>query len=400
MARIPVVVLHGFLGSGKTTLLRSIITRSNDKHPAPSVLVNDMSELNVDGVLIANTDAVNEAQGNFATISGDSISSPNGVKQLHKSLKTLASQKPAWILIESSGSSHPLPLVEYFKGQSKFRLSSVITLVDATWLAQDFNAGKSLIPNWQNNLAQNTRGIENVLVEQMMFSNQILLTKSDRLDAETIQTIGKNIHPINPYAAINSVSWGNISAQHLLQNQEYNYHLVAQLTEELRAQANAPLNLSGKANQRIVAKVLEDDRPFHPERLWQTCHQHLTKGVFRSKGFFWLPTRDDVSLLWSQTNGSVGLEVVGFWRAAVLEDDGQNLTDKQRQIVQQKIDSTESRFGDRRCKLTVIGQTEEADSFIQALKDCLLTESELIDWQNGKHFADPWPQKVAKLVSN
>ncbi len=395
---IPVTVLHGFLGSGKTTLLRNLLSQSQGID-VPSVIVNDMSELDVDGVLIMNTDLVNESLGNFATISGDSVSSPKGIVQLEQALDSLLDQPqpPTWIIVETSGSSHPLPIIELFKRRKECALKGVVTLVDATWLRDDYQEGTGLIPKWQENLKAGIRGIENLLVEQMLFSNQILLTKSDRIAPELIQKMGQALHPINPYASIVSTSWGRVRAEQLINADDYNYFLTEQLANELRDGVNAPLTLSGKHNQSIVAKVLKDDRPFHPQRLWQVCHQHLTHGVFRSKGFFWLPTRDDVSLLWSQTNGSVGLEIVGFWRAAVIQDEGQNYTPEQRAILQKKIDDTESRYGDRRCRLTVIGQEEEAEQFIQALQRCFLTDQELEHWQSGGEFDDPWPKQVAKL---
>ncbi|WP_245688452.1 hypothetical protein [Vibrio sonorensis] len=98
-----------------------------------------------------------------------------------------------------------------------------------------------------------------------------------------------------------------------------------------------------------------------------------------------------------QTNGSVGLEVVGFWRAPILKDETQDFTEQQKAILQAKIDAVDSRFGDRRCRLTVIGQEDEAARFTEALNRCFLTKEELNHWQNGGSFDDPWPQKIAKL---
>lgn len=398
MASTPITILHGFLGSGKTTVLRSILAQSQMAEYVPSVIVNDMSELDVDGVLVMNTDVVNESHGNFVTISGDSVSSPEGIKKLDKALNQLVQQaQPPWILIETSGSSHPLPLVEYFKDHALFSLKGVVTLVDATWLRDDYSHAKTLIPKWQENLQKGDRGIENLLVEQILFSNRVFLTKADRLDEQSIKSIAEALHPLNPYASIVSTSWGNVGIEQFKSIEDYNFFMVQQLADELRDGVNAPLTLSGKHNQKIVAKVMKDDRPFHPQRLWQTCHSYLTQGVFRSKGFFWMPTRDDVSLLWSQTNGSVGLEVVGFWRESVKHDDTQNFTPEQLEILQAKIDSVDSRFGDRRCRLTVIGQSDEADAFIEALNRCFLTDEELDHWKDGGEFDDPWPKKVAKV---
>ena len=395
---IPVTILHGFLGSGKTTLLRSLLSQSYKSQQVPGVIVNDMSELDVDGVLIMNTEIVSNESGNFVTISGHSVSSSKGLKELKVALKTLKNEaRPPWIIIETSGSSHPLPLVDFFKDNKDFALKGVITLVDATWLKEDYNFGKELMPRWQENMNAQRRGIENILAEQILFSNNVFLTKTDKLTDKAVAAVAQAIHPINPYTAISSAQWGKVDLNYIQGFEDYNFHLVSQLTNELRATVNTPLTLSGKKNQKLIAKVLRDDRPFHPMRLWETCHNHMTHGVFRSKGFFWLPTRDDVSLLWSQSNGSVGLEVVGFWRAPILNDDTQNFTQEHYDILKNKVDKIESRFGDRRCRLTVIGQKEEAADFIKALKNCFLTDEELNFWRNGGTFEDPWPQKVAQV---
>ena len=396
MSAIPVVILHGFLGSGKTTLLRKVLALAIATDNVPAVVVNDMSELDVDGVLVANVDAVGKDNDQFITISGDSISTPSGLEQLDEALSDmLRKETPPWLLIETSGSSHPLPLVSYFKTQANYRLTSVITLVDTIWLRDDFDAATTLIPRWQKNVERKERGIENLLVEQIMFSNKVLLTKADKVAPEVVKKVAQAIHPINPYAEIISTSWGNASLGQLSNDNEYNYFLVEQLINELESQVNLPLTLSGKASQKIVAQVIKDDRPFHPMRLWQVCHHHLTKGVFRSKGFFWLPTKDDMSLLWSQANGSVGLEVVGYWRVAAMHDENQRLTLEQMALMQQKINEVDSRFGDRRCRLTVIGQRDEVNLFVDMLNDCFLTEQEILQWRRGEKFEDPWPTNIA-----
>lgn len=97
-------------------------------------------------------------------------------------------------MIETSGSSHPLPLVEYFKNNAQFALKDVITLVDATWLRDDYRQGSALIPKWQENVQQGVRGVENLLVEQIMFSNRVMLTKTDKVDDNTVRNIAQAIH--------------------------------------------------------------------------------------------------------------------------------------------------------------------------------------------------------------
>ncbi len=396
MASVPVTILHGFLGSGKTTLLRSLLTQAYDTQQIPAVVVNDMSELDVDGVLVANSDVVGKHDGNFISISGESISSAAGVEKLHQALQQLCAGKPpAWIIIETSGSSHPLPLVRYFRDHENFELHGVLTLVDSTWIRDDYAAG--FVRQWQQNLQQGERGIENLLAEQIMFSNHILLTKTDKLSAQEINNVAKELHTLNPYAAVIASSWGNITLPQVREIPAYNFFLVEQLITELASEVDAPLTLSGKSEQAIVSEVISDDRPFHPQRLWDACHRYLTRGVYRSKGFFWLPSRDGVSLLWNQAAGNIGLEVVGHWRAAVLEDKQHELLPEEARQLQQAIASVDSRFGDRRCRLTVIGQSDEVADFVQALQACFLSDDELMQWRRGDRFPDPWPQNIVEM---
>lgn len=383
---IPVTIINGFLGSGKTTLVRKLLAQAQDDRMTPHVIVNDMSTLDVDGVLVANMEIVDSSQGNFITISGTSIHSPDGLAQLDDALRQFRQTGDvSWIIIETSGSSHPMPLVRYFMNRSAFDLRGVITLVDATWINGDYASGHALVPTWQENLSRNVRGVENLLAEQILFSSLVVLTKIDRLPSSVVQTIGQALHAINPQVPVQGISWGAMTWEQITSMPSYDYFLVEKLFGELApviAQEHRPI---------LISQVLEDKRPFHPTRLWDTYQTVLTSGIFRSKGFFWLPSRDRFALLWSQAAGNIGLEVVGYWRAGIVEHDADRLTQGELEQLKQQVHSRGSRFGDRRCRLTVIGQPGEVEHFIQALKQCFLTESELAHWENGGHFEDPWP---------
>ncbi len=400
MKKVPLTILNGFLGAGKTTLLKSLLAQAHKRALSVCIIVNDMSELDVDGVLIANTEMVSAAKNNFVTLSADSISSPGGIKKLDAALaQLLAHQTPDLILLETSGSSHPLPLVKYLRQQSRVSLHGYLSLVDSVMLNDDFAAGRELIPRLQHNLQRGLRAVENLLAEQIMFCSHLLLTKSDRLSLATITTIAQAIHPLNLQVAVMAVPWGNLKLDDVLAMAEYDFHRVAQLIRELEEEIERLPAQHNALPYDIGSQVLDDDRPFHPQRLWDTYQQFLGRGIHRSKGFFWLPTRDDLALLWNQAAGSISLEFISYWKAGVLQHRDNLLSKEERAALTRQLQAMPGRFGDRRCRLTVIGQTRELAPFVQALQRCFLTEEEIAWWQAGGQFNDPWPQRVARLQS-
>ncbi len=395
--RVPITILNGFLGAGKTTLLKSLLMQAHRKRVSVCVIVNDMSELDVDGVLIANTEIVDVKKHNFVTVSADSISSASGIKKLDSALNTLlVHQRPDHILLETSGSSHPLPLVRYFLGHQQVSLKGLLTLVDSVMLHDDFAGGRELLSLWQENLRHARRSRENLLAEQVLFCSHLLFTKNDRLPFYRVADMADTLHEINPYVSVMAVPWGNLQLTEVLAIPDYDFHRVAQLIKELEGEVDAEQD-SLTSPYDIESRVLEDERPFHPQRLWDVYHQFLGAGIHRSKGFFWFPSRDDLALLWNQTAGSISLEFVSYWKAGVLAHSDGKLTSEERQALRHQMNQWPGRFGDRRCRLTVIGQCDELDRFVTALEDCFLTENEIRYWKAGGDFTDPWPKQVARL---
>ena len=397
-SNIPVVILMGFLGSGKTTLLRNLLIQSHQRKLSICVVVNDMSELDVDGVLVANTEIVGSKEGNFASIHSCVLSSEDGLKKLNQALESMLSKhQPDLVIIETSGSCHPLPLIEFFREHSKLSLTGVLTLVDSLMLAQDFDYGQNLVPRLQHNLQHHKRDTVNLLAEQVMFCSHLALTKADRLENGILENIARSIHPLNPYVGILSVPWGKLSIDEILGMPHYDFHRVSQLIDELKpalqseSHDNQPYNMG--------TRVIKDDRPFHPLRLWETCNHYLGQRIYRSKGFFWLASRSEVSLLWSQAAGSINLELVGHWRSGIIEDQNNGLTEMEVTLLKEKLAQEEGRFGDRRCHLTVIGDKSQIDPFTEALESCFLTDEEIEIWRSGGEFVDPWPQNIVRSIN-
>ena len=392
--KTSIVILNGFLGSGKTTLFRNLLTQSKKKAISVCAIVNDMSDLDVDGELIASSDFI-ENNNNLESIHSCVLSSKKGIKKLEEALNKLClNQNPKMIIIETSGSCHPMPLVEYFKNNEQFNLKKVYTLVDSLMLSHDFNYGKNLISQMQINITNYKRDIVNLLVEQIMFSSDLILTKTDRIKKENIAHIVQQIQDINPYTSINSISFGNLPIEYLLDSDFYDYDKVNGLIEELKpilefeSQVEKPYNLA--------TRVIKDDRPFHPKRLWDVCHQYLDQRIYRSKGFFWLASRKKDSLLWNQAGAGINLELIGIWLSWIIEENNGNLLDSEIKLIKEKLSKESGRFGDRHCELTVIGDKTQVDKFTDALKSCFLNDKEIALWKNDYIFEDPWPKNIVK----
>lgn len=393
---IPIVILNGFLGSGKTTLFRSLLSQSKRKDISVCAIVNDMSELDVDGELISNSAIVEKDEKILQSINSNILSSKEGLQKLDQAInKLLSNNDPDLIIIETSGSCHPMPLIKYFKNHNKVYLTGVLALVDSLMISQDFNCGKNLIPEMQQNMQHGKRGPINLLVEQILFCSHVILTKEDRINNSDLKKISNHINQINPFASIDSIIFGKLSIESLFEINEYNYYNVERLFKELQPVLDLEENNDRPYN--LATRVIKDDRPFHPQRLWDVCHQFLDKRIYRSKGFFWLASRDNQSLLWNQSAGSISLEILGTWRAAILEDKQHGLLDEEVKLLRQKLSNELGRFGDRCCDLTIIGDKQQVDQFSEKIRSCFLTEKEIQQWQNGDKFKDPWPKNIVRF---
>lgn len=396
MRKTPVVILNGFLGSGKTTLFRNLLSQSKSKQLSVCAIVNDMSELDVDGELIANSAIVEGDSKILESISSHVLSSKIGLKKLDHSIsKLLSNSHPDFIIIETSGSCHPMPLIRYFKNHQKVNLTGVLVLVDSLMLAHDYDYGSALIPNMQQNMSEGKRGTINLLVEQIMFCSHLILTKSDRINNNKLEDIENQIKKINPFVSVNSIIFGKLSIESIFEIKEYNYDNVKILFDELQPILEAEENTDRPYN--IETRVIKDDRPFHPERLWDVCHKYLDKRIYRSKGFFWLASRREHSLLWNQASAGINLELMGTWLAAIFENKNNGLLEEEMKLVEERLANETGRFGDRCCDLTVIGDKDQVNQFTEKLKSCFLTDNEIKKWKNGIEFKDPWPKKIVKL---
>lgn len=386
-----VTLLSGFLGSGKTTLLRALL-----RHPAApkvAVIVNDMSALEVDGDLVREGHQVSETAGNLKSLYTGSIGSDQ------RPAFSLALEE--WkdrtdvehLVVETSGSTHPWPLIEEVLRHPAYQLDTFATLVDAKAFIEDYGAGKVLFERLVANEESGRRSPENLLAEQIQFASLIILTKTDRVQAEDLPFVIRCLEILNPHARILPVTRGAVSPARLLGPGGFSADRALLLARAWRQNQEGARALE---DHGIGSTVLCDPRPLHPMRLWHLIRHHLGCGIYRSKGFIWMPSRDDQVLLWNQAAGSVELELLAYWRAALARNPHGILLPEEIAALKDHLKDSHPQFGDRLNELTVIGTPKDREEFVPRLEACFCTPAEIAHWQAGGTFEDPWPKQLKK----
>ncbi|TPW26495.1 cobalamin biosynthesis protein CobW [Martelella alba] len=398
---LPVTILNGFLGAGKTTLLQNLLVQAHEREDiCIGVIVNELSPLDIDGETLDAVEMLAFKSQRLASVPAGSISAPDGLARFRQAVDTIiANPRITHLLIETSGSTHPWPLISMMRQIPELTLHGFLSVVDALVLSQDYDFGRTIMSAAATNLAAGKRGVENLMAEQIMFASRVLLSKADRLTPDALQTIGSAIHPLNPYVDIIGVQWGNIPLDAVTGLPEYDYHRIEKLGNELtdwEAEHGAE-PVSNPISYRIGSRELNDPRPFHPSRLWETYNRYLGIGIYRSKGFFWLPSRSNLVLLWNQTAGNIGLQIINHWKVSLLEDETLQLLPEEISGMKEKLTGYPPEFGDRQCRLTIIGDEEQLDEFVSALRKCFCTPTEIAAWKRGEPFDDPWPKNVETL---
>ncbi|MFY1637223.1 CobW family GTP-binding protein [Solwaraspora sp. WMMB335] len=386
-------MLNGFLGSGKTTLLQSLLVQSARATPRPRVaaIVNEMSELDVDGLIVEETEVLDEST--LSVIVGGSIHGPEQLKTLlAETDRLLADPHVDHLFIETSGSTRPWPLVKALARHPRTRLHAWLSVLDAAMLRDDLDHGRAVTTGLSRHLRNGTQGLESLIAEQVMFASAVYLSKADKLSREELQTIGTALHPLNPYVPISSLQFGNLPLGAVIDAPPYDQRRVAGLGREIEKRDRACPD-----HAYIASLLLDDPRPFHPQRLWDTYTTKLPQTLYRSKGTFWLPTRDDQVLLWNQAAGGINLEFMAYWKAGVLAHDEGRLSAAEIAHLQTKMAGSHAVFGDRRTQLTLLGVEAETRAFLTELEACLCTPDEVEAWRAGRPFDDPWPTQFASL---
>ena len=391
--KLPVTVLSGFLGAGKTTILSHILNNRENKKVA--VIVNDMSEINIDSAIVQSEVSLNRSEEKLVEMSNGCICCTLREDLLEEVTKLALEGRFDYLVIESTGISEPLPVAETFTfaDENGVSLSDVadldtmVTVVDAVNFLKDYDEAKYLQETGESLGEEDERSVADLLVDQVEFADLILISKTDLATPSEVERLTAILKTLNTSAKIIPIANGNVEIDNVLNTGLFDFERAQQAPgwlQEMRGE-----HVPETEEYGIGSFSYEARRPFHPEKFHNFLHSTEKYGkLIRSKGYFWLATRPQFAGQWSQAGGIARYGFAGLFWKAVPEQDWPEDKDYLASIKRMWVEP----FGDMRQELVFIGQGLDQQAMTQALDACLLSEEEVLRgvayWAT---LSDPFP---------